>query len=344
MNPINPKLQVLYQWEFEETESFIYVFITVPEVLNPDLIQMDLENNEDLRCFVKGEFPFLAGKLVHPIDSSIQKDITKDGRLKLTMKKKEKTEWGRLFSGQTTSGLIDPCGATKLAMEYLIQGSEAEFTEFLNVAIVLGYIPAIVFRVHQLSEVESEEAHEEIMRLLMIATEVYDSPEGHQLRGVMAIKNKDILCAEREFSIAAKAGITTAKVCLAEMYSPVEEPITGLEDGAKAFALIDEVRQDYPDHIFALYNMAKFYFHGVGVPKDVKKSIEFYKRALSFDTENQIPRIPELEQLYVNGVEEEEEKMSVPGKSLGKAALFVAGAMAAGYLIFKTIKRRGGNQ
>jgi TPR repeat protein len=99
--------------------------------------------------------------------------------------------------------------------------------------------------------------------------------------GLIYIRGRKFREAEDFFKARADGGDDMCATCLGELYSPMEGEVTGLEDGAKAVEVFQAIIDRNPRHRFALYGLARLYHTGSGVPVDVARAKELYRRAMA---------------------------------------------------------------
>ncbi|OHT15847.1 hypothetical protein TRFO_13664 [Tritrichomonas foetus] len=318
MQKINPDYVKLYQYSWDQHDNSLEVKFNIPESISFDQVQIELTHENSCFCGrVEGEIPFFAGLLWEPVESFERIENEENHTILLKITKKNETEWYQIFHGPITdSTIIDPFTSFQLGVlclkdpEYQISGSQ-----MIGYAAAICFPPALVFSASVASENNKEE---EAIKLYKIAAE-YHSTQAMFALGMISVKNGDLSAAFEHFQHSAEEGNLDAKICLGELYSPLEEPRIEQENAEKAVQIFQEVLENSPDHPYALLNLARHYKEGSGLPKDVHKAKELYERAKSLNP--QIPEISFDDNLYTKLI-------------IGGLALLGIG------LIFKFIMRR----
>lgn len=284
---INPSLQQIYDWKFEQTDPHtVKIIIQYPPDFNPKAIKT--QKNEDFSTFkvtIDGySIPVIMGELTEPcLDCEISVDAEKY-IFTIIFKKESETKWKYLiknFVPGTTS--IDPHSAFTLVQEeQKLDENEQNFDDdtlslFLQLGMQQGYLPALLFGIDQVAD--DEDSRNEYLTLLDVAVRVYRSPIAAFKLGVYLLSHGEPNKGFIHLAQAANAGIGMAYSIMGQCVSPfsgVEFP----EKNAKQALMILEKVIEKKDEPIALYEAAQIYNEGAeDVPRNKAKADEYWKRA-----------------------------------------------------------------
>jgi hypothetical protein len=288
---IVPGHQALYTWRTTQSRSNIQVIIDLPDDIDVNSITVEISESSPctLVCYIPNELPFIAGRTYLPIaDHKVQFD---NELFILDFTKQTSAEWPYLIAGPVpdASLLIDPFSAFQLsAIQRVASDAQTLHTAdlLLQKAVSANLCPALNFTAKHL--VQSGHVAE-ARRLFEIAAEQHNDAEATAQLGSLAYGERRFADAETYFQRAAAVGHVDSEICLGEMYSPVEGDTSGLENATRARGIFEDVLKKTPNHPFALYNLAKLYLNGCGVPQDIARAKAMYKSAR--DVTGEIPEI-----------------------------------------------------
>ena len=287
---ILPKFQGLYNWQVDTAPQFIAIVVTLPDgIASKDLSVTATDNS--VICAFPGLLPFVAGRVSPALDPKPIVQVV-ERTLFIQFERRQPGDVPTPIVGPTPTGALDPRSALRLACECRIGNDLAAYWEFLKWSLNARLPEAMLTKALELARLEGDH-NQEIAELLRIACEDYDYDMAFEQRAVLAFTRGEYERAAADFKRAADKGSVNARICLGEIYSPVEGPKTGLEDAERAMECFQRVLEVADSHPFALYNIAKLYFYGAGVPKDEARGLELYMKARSISSD--VPKVDELE-------------------------------------------------
>ena len=333
---IQPELADLYQWELTQDEEEVEVMIKYPPTFNTKTITVSISKSKDaLIIGVPGCLPFVCGKLNDPVDGFTQ--TSSDHVITYTFNKSRIGLWPNfIIDMHPEEKVYDPYSAFSLsimAIEYPDQVPkklQEVAVDLLMQSAAWGFMPAIrYFITINSSEAADIKLRELAFGLIQKAALFYNIPDMQYMLALILLQKKENIkeCLEC-LHMAAENGILEAKSQIGRILSPFSDIEYGEKSAEKAIEIFQSVLKEQPKEPIALFEMAKLYYNGVGVPLDETKALQYYNIVKKID-----PSAPELQK-----VELPKKKIGLGSVIMGFSVLTLA---AAGSLtLFKYLKRR----
>lgn len=338
---ILPQFQGLYNWQVDTAPQFIAIVATLPDgIASKDLSVTATDNS--VICAFPGLLPFVAGRVSPALDPRPIVQVV-ERNLLIQFERRQPGDVPTPIVGPTPSGALDPRSALRLACECRISGDLVGYWDFLKWSLNARLPEAMLTKALELARLEGDH-NQEIAELLRIACDDYDYDMAFEQRAVLAFTRGEYEQAAADFKRAADKGSVNARICLGEIYSPVEGPKTGLEDAERAMDCFQQVLEVVDSHPFALYNIGKLYFYGAGVPKDEARGVELYAKARSISSE--VPNVDELESAAVRmrvRVAREKQKMEREKEAddvKKKVLVFATATAVTGLALWRFFRKR----
>ena len=334
---IEPHLIFLYDYTLRDTEQFVDVMLSVPDIFDVNSIKLTLkEDNRTIKITSNQKIPFVCGTLFSTIDSYSQ--TYENNVLSFRLVKKEKQLWPFLIvTNDQTSLEIDPKSAFSLYYIYEKSPQQDEdreiYLQYLKFSANVGYVPAI--RSYGKLLVKSRETLSEGIKLLSIGMQKYYDAECQFLLALVysqfpTMHNESLELMEK----AADAGFPDAMAACGEFYSPLSNITYEKKDAKKAIEWFNKVLEIEQNWV-ALFELSKLYLYGVGYEKDINKAKELYEKAKSIH-----PTCPQLIELETEEKKEEKEpsqtKRSRSLITIGITTVVVVGFAA---IVYRSIRK-----
>ena len=341
---IPPDFQNFYYWTLEDSETVMKVFINVGKAFNKKELKIEFNEEENSFCLhFLTYIPIIEGELYGKVTK--YEIIPDDEKFIIAFYKDESEmrEWPLLIRGvRKSTNKIDPHSAYDL-LDYITMDLPnrkqlfPEITDFkalLKYSVDSGYLPAVLNGVRALSDDPTQQ--DEVLGLLIIAADMYQSPEAILKIGVLYYESKET----REQSVyyltkAFELGYGFAALYLGMIYSPLSDIEYEKKDAKQALKYFESI-----SHPIAFHEAAKLYMAGVGTEQDIEKAKSYQKEAEKLE-----PQISPLDDSLIH-YNEQQEKLAneEASKSFISTALSagatILGAGALFYAAYKFIQKK----
>ena len=286
---IDPKFSKMYEFDVKDTEKNITVDITIPEIFDQNLLNVELhKSRQGISVEAEGMLPIVKGTLLAPV-----RDIKKkfqNGHLIITIQKQERGLWEVFITDPyPDTEIIDPQSAFSVGISFSkIQSEIMKNFHFLTISASMGYVPAMCFLASfylRSNGIDGIDTRNIAMQLYNEAIEKYNSPPAMISFADYLLREGSINQFTKNYAIALLRRAIESEYDIAHYYlghalSPLSE-IKGIRKDVNE--AIHELELAGDENAHALHDLAMLYFNGVGVKKNLAKANELQIKARKID-------------------------------------------------------------
>lgn len=271
---IDPHLQSLYFWDFDQRGNIVNIGIRCPVDIDPNQIKVELNKDKNsISVFLDNQPPIIAGSLFKEVTSIAVKAIKNALIIALIIKSEE--PWPTIvIAPHKDTGQIDPLSSFNIFTVNKNSDNNQIKTyamQNLDHAMSLGFYPALLAGYDIFNGIP--EGRNKANEFLQTAAIKYGSHQAHFQLGLNALSEDNVEEAFNHFQTSSAAGNLYAKSFEGYLLSPFSEFKFANKNPEKAIALLEEVCSKTEDPT-ALHELAKLI-----QSKDHKKAMELQERA-----------------------------------------------------------------
>ena len=301
---IEPQYQSLYNWDFEDLDSYILIKIKIIEGFLLNSLNLILNEDKSSIIFKYDEIhpPIIAGLLFNSIKDYKLEFTNENIELKLFKKKKDIEKWPFLIKDTDINlKMIDPFSSYILFMT-ASENQDPQIIEvglqFLDISISFGYVPSLITGYSLL--INNPSTIENALNLIIEAADIYNNHLACYQLGLYYLIHGNNLKNEEAFKYFEKSSENSkfflSKSLMSSLLNPLSKNCLKNPNIELSLKLIQEVLNIQNDEPIVLHEYAKYLFYGIGVEKNINKALELQKKALELN--NETPNLESYEEIY----------------------------------------------